>query len=125
MNTTNDGGPAFPIPIAVVMTGNGDPWVFDAQDRGIPGQSLRAYAAIKLRVPESGIDWLDDMIRKAIRDKFAGQAMAAMCAGEGARMVAGCDQRYDGTNWNKIVASNAYSFADAMLAERAKKEGGA
>jgi hypothetical protein len=27
--------------------------------------SLREYAAIHLRVPDSGIDWLDKMIRKA------------------------------------------------------------
>jgi hypothetical protein len=29
------------------------------------GMTLRQYAAIKLRVPDSGIDWLDDMIREA------------------------------------------------------------
>jgi hypothetical protein len=27
--------------------------------------SLRTYAAIQLRVPESGIEWLDDMIRRS------------------------------------------------------------
>jgi len=29
------------------------------------GMSLRAYAAIHLRVPDSGIEWLDRMIRQA------------------------------------------------------------
>jgi hypothetical protein len=29
------------------------------------GMTLRQYAAIKLKVPDSGTDWLDDMIRKA------------------------------------------------------------
>jgi hypothetical protein len=27
--------------------------------------SLRAYAAIHLRVPDSGIEWLDEMIRQS------------------------------------------------------------
>jgi hypothetical protein len=30
------------------------------------GMTLRQYAAIKLRVPESGEPWLDDMIRKSL-----------------------------------------------------------
>jgi hypothetical protein len=29
------------------------------------GMSLRAYAAIHLRIPDSGIEWLDRMIRQA------------------------------------------------------------
>jgi hypothetical protein len=29
------------------------------------GMTLREYAAIKLKVPDSGTDWLDDMIRKS------------------------------------------------------------
>lgn len=40
--------------------------------------SLRAYAAIKLCVPASGIDWLDGMIRKAQRNEFAGQTLAGL-----------------------------------------------
>jgi hypothetical protein len=31
----------------------------------LENMSLRAYAAIHLRVPDSGIDWLDDMIRRS------------------------------------------------------------
>jgi hypothetical protein len=29
--------------------------------------TLRQYAAIKLKVPNSGTDWLDDMIRESLR----------------------------------------------------------
>lgn len=58
-----------------------------------------------------------------LRDWFAGQAFAAMVAGEGALMVADRDERYDETNWAEVVASNAYNFADAMLAARTKKQG--
>lgn len=36
-----------------------------------PGMSMREYAAIQLRVPDSGTDWLDAMIRAArSRDVF-------------------------------------------------------
>lgn len=56
----------------------------------------------------------------SLRDWFAGLAMQQMCAGPGARMVADQDDRYDQTNWKYIVASNAYMFADAMIAERSK-----
>ncbi len=39
------------------------PVVFDDdQDERL---SLRAYAAIQLRVPDSGIDWLDKMIERS------------------------------------------------------------
>ena len=35
------------------------------------GMTLRQYAAIKLRVPNSGSDWLDEMIRTSLRDELA------------------------------------------------------
>jgi hypothetical protein len=38
----------------------------DAVDSLHKGMTLRQYAAIKLRVPESGEPWLDDMIRKSL-----------------------------------------------------------
>jgi hypothetical protein len=37
------------------------------------GMSLREYAAITLKVPDSGTDWLDAMIRKSLRDQLAGE----------------------------------------------------
>jgi hypothetical protein len=46
----NTSGPAFP---STRMNGQEE------------GMSLRQYAAIKLRVPDSGTDWLDDMIHEA------------------------------------------------------------
>jgi hypothetical protein len=50
----NDGGYAFPSIVS-------DP----AFLRWEPGVTLRQYAAIKLRVPDSGTDWLDEMIVKS------------------------------------------------------------
>ena len=41
------------------------------------GMTLRQYAAIKLRVPKSGTDWLDEMIRESMRDDLAAKAMMA------------------------------------------------
>jgi hypothetical protein len=57
------------------------------------GMSLRQYAAIKLKVPDSGIDWLDAMILKSLRDDFALANVSL-------------DTHY------------AYAVADAMLAAR-------
>jgi hypothetical protein len=42
------------------------------------GMSLRQYAAIKLKVPNSGTDWLDEMIRQSLRDEFAAKAMQSI-----------------------------------------------
>ena len=55
-------------------------------------------------------------------DWFAGLAMQQMVAGEGARVVADRDERYDETNWAEVVVANAYEFADAMLAEKRRRE---
>lgn len=85
--------------------------------QGADGMSLRAYAAIKLRVPDSGLDWLDDMIRQLQRDAFAGQALPAIirqCAGDLAVM----NPRQ--LSLPEYFAQQAYDCADAMLAERAK-----
>lgn len=53
-----------------------------------------------------------------VRDQFAAAAMASIFTGEGARMVAARDGRYDETNWSQIVADNAYLMADAMMERR-------
>ena len=47
------------------------------------GMTLRQYAAIKLKVPDSGTDWLDDMIRQSIKDDFAAMAMDAFLSRDG------------------------------------------
>ncbi len=92
----NDGGPAFPFSPNDHSTAN-----YLAE-----GMSLRTYAAIKLCVPDSGLPWLDDMIRQAQRDKFAGQALAGMLA----------DPEMNAEP--KLVARVCYNYADAMLAAR-------
>jgi hypothetical protein len=47
---------------------------------GGAGLSVREFAAIQLRVPDSGDEQIDAMIRKANRRDFAGHAMAGLLA---------------------------------------------
>jgi hypothetical protein len=69
--------------------------------------TLRQYAAINLRVPDSGTDWLDAMILEAKRDDIAGQAMIAL-----PHIGGGSDlDMYE-------LAHDAYAYADAMIAAR-------
>lgn len=103
MTTKPDGGPAFPLVI---------------EEEGCltqvnKGMSLRAYAAIKLCVPDSGLPWLDDMIRQARHDRFAGQALAGVLANWPA------DARIDERRAQEI----ADFAADAMLAARGGRDG--
>jgi hypothetical protein len=90
----NDGGYAFPSLVS-------DPTFL----RWEPGVTLRQYAAIKLRVPDSGTDWLDDMIRKSNRDYFAAKAINEV----------GWYENMDNS------AAMAYLIADAMLKAREAK----
>jgi hypothetical protein len=76
--------------------------------------SLRAYAAIKLRVPNSGIDWLDDMIREAKRDEVAGQALIGLLPSITSSQRVGTEEPND----NSLFADVAYALADAMLEAR-------
>lgn len=90
----NNSGPAFPTSFSK-----------DYPTEIVGGMTLREYAAIKLRVPDSGTDWLDEMIRKSVRDEFAAKAMQSL-------LVA------DGTIDFDFRAKEAYEMADAMLRAR-------
>jgi hypothetical protein len=74
--------------------------------------TLRQYAAIHLCVPDSGEGWLDDMIRKAQRDRLAGQALTLFYWQR--------PEPKDGESGQDSIARMTYSVADAMLAERDK-----
>jgi len=89
------GGPAFARPGAVFKGPNGQ----EMGNEASLGMTLRQYAAIKLRVPDSGIDWLDDMIRKSQRDYFAAKAMQGLA-----------EELWDPTE----SAKDAYEHADEM-----------
>ena len=97
MSKDNEGGyPAFPYTEA------------NGANSGDVGMTLRQYAAIKLRVPDSGTDWLDEMIRTSLHDGFAEKALAGMLA----------DSEVKATR--EDFAERSYALADAMILERAK-----
>ena len=106
MSETIDGGPAFPTDSERQV--GPDTWHYE-------GMPLRTYAAINLRVPDSGIEWLDDMIRQARRDEFAGMALQGIAAYE----------RGQGFPWPDTApetlrgaAELAWQLADAMMAAK-------
>lgn len=92
MSAPQDGGYAFPVPN-------------DANVNRQEGMTLRQYAAIKLKVPDSGVDWLDDMIERSRRDDLAAMAMQGAAASE---------VTYTGF---KQAAHDSYEMADAMRNE--------
>jgi len=97
MRDTNTGGPAFPCE-----------WDYINSNReAANGMTLRQYAAIKLKVPDSGTDWLDDMIRKSLRDYFAAKWLQGFMANPAVD-----DLTPD------LAACKAYQIADAMLKAR-------
>ena len=100
-DTKNNGGPAFPVPMTMDMEGN---FHHSAEHPdGIGGMTLRDYACIHLRVPDSEHEWLNDIIRKAQRDELATKAMQALIQARG------------GVG---SVCSDAYEYADLMLKAR-------
>ena len=99
----NDGGAAFPM--GYHPEGNNADHF---------GMTLRQYAAIKLRVPESGTDWLDDMIRKSNRDYFAAAALKGFCAKQNSFPPT---KNEHFTN----LAEDSLKVADAMLKAREAK----
>ena len=70
MSIQNDGGPAFPHKRQIRCNGE----VIDSEME--PGMTLRQYAAINLRVPDSGLPWLDKMIVQS-RSAHINDAMVA------------------------------------------------
>lgn len=99
MSKIDNGGPAFPVPLNPGQSWN--------EMGSCDGMTLRQYAAIKLRVPDSGTDWLDEMISKSLRDEFAAKAMQGLLS---------CPvQPQSGAD---MFARDAYTMADAMLRAR-------
>lgn len=91
--------PAFPCEVTLFMD--------DGSKLKVLGDGLTAqqYAAIHLKVPKSGTDWLDEMITESLRNDFAGQALQAIIIGNKAHecvMGAG-------------AAKDAYGCSDAMI----------
>lgn len=78
--------------------------VYDLAQTGL---TKREYAAIHLRVPRSGDDELDAMIREAQRDALATRAMQGLLANPDVKDIV-------------FVAPTAHTMAEAMMREREK-----
>lgn len=73
------------------------------------GLSQRAYAAIALKVPDSGLSWLDAMIERSRRDQIA-QCVLPYTTSEVRNQDTGIGRVHDmATAW-------AYEIAESMLA---------
>jgi hypothetical protein len=83
-----------------------------------PGITLRQYAAIQLKVPQSGDADIDAMIRESRRAEFAGQALRIIVDKE----MSFPESLLQG-GWMEYAACQAFVFADAMLAELEKEAG--
>ena len=102
-----DNTPAFPIPLQP-----GQSWQVMAP---CDGMTLRQYAAIKLRVPNSGTDWLDAMIVEAKRDELAAMAMQSVLDGSWPDLDLKPKQHLSPIENSAVFA---YEIADAMLKAR-------
>lgn len=84
------------------------------------GMTLREYAAIKLKVPDSGDEELDAMIRKSRRQELAGLAMQGIISEYSGYAKVVAKEGFEITNIG--VARNARVIADALIAELDKGE---
>ncbi len=75
----------------------------ESQNQPCSSLTKREIAAIELRVPDSGLPWLDEMILRAKRDELAARAMEAML---------GSDQLIETDML--AIANESFMCADAM-----------
>jgi hypothetical protein len=98
--TTNDGGPAFPVPIAMSTNANGDPYVIDSSERCIEGMSLR--------------DW------------FAGQVLKGQESQPDNSTYNKIRDGHDINEWRASIrrrtATYCYEMADDMIAARTRTQ---
>jgi len=116
MSTKDTSGPAFPCEWKndsdMNLTAPNGEVVPRGESVILQGMTLRQYAAIKLKVPDSGLDWLDEMINKSRRDEFATKAMQGDVAGLSMHLHQyNCDELF-------VKAKAAYAMANAMLEAR-------
>ena len=121
MSNFENSGPAFPTSIKWGPEGGvgfqGDPACEPGTTTYYSGMTLRQYAAIKLRVPNSGTDWLDEMIRTSLRDDLAAKAMQGMWASD--------TEAWHCSGTKDALASraiDAYAMADATIKARGEEK---
>ena len=73
--------------------------------------SLQDYACIKLKIPETGRPWFDDLIRKSLRNDLAARAMQGYVTKD-----------TEIENVDEKMATWSYEMAAAMLKVGGVKE---
>ena len=87
------------------------PSIKDMSDKASMLLTGRQYAAIHLCVPDSGDQWLDDMIKKALRHRLAGQCVAHV-------VTLGLADDESSVSW---VGECAYLMADEMMRQEGQR----
>lgn len=82
-------------------------------DRFNDGWSKLEDACIRLKVPKSGKPWLDDLIREAKRDEFAGLAMQGFCSNPSEELCSAGPGK---------IAAWSYLWANAMLDQKGEEK---
>jgi len=80
-----------------------------------PGITVQQYAAIKLRVPNSGCGWLDEMITESLRNEFAAAALTGLMT-EPTWTISADDVHDELTDFP--LGKYAYQCADSLLKAR-------
>ena len=75
------------------------------------------HAAIELRVPNSGTDWIDAMIRKHNRMQLAAMAMQGLLSDEGIMGFTIEAANDNGISRRRATSQLAIMAADALIAE--------
>ena len=118
MSDKDTGGPAFPqdyehvkvlAELAHEMTDN----QLLKATKQLAGMTLRHYAAIHLKVPNSGDEWLDEMITESAHKDFAAKAMQGYIMDE-----AIARDSDNGMVWLNKIAKASYEMADTMIKAR-------
>ena len=101
--------PAHPSPFfASAYSAGKKPLELTIPGPGPLGLTKRERACIELRIPESGVDWLDVLIAKAQRRDLAVLMRAAQA------------EKHENRTYDPIWANEAVISADTLLATLAK-----
>ena len=93
------------------------------QARRGKGMSLRTYACLHLGVPQTGVDWLDALIRKGQRQKVAGMVLPGLLAASSEFTIAMRSlSKKKGIDTSTLEVQMAFELADAFLAHRDRRE---
>ena len=112
-NKVDDGGPAFPVPLAALSTPNGDHVLYDSLERCAGGMTLRDYFAAKAMA--AMIACYQETMRGTEDAKTESDADLSSFNRE---MALDVDRRTGDCDGALEIAGDAYRFADAMIAAR-------